>query len=542
MKNKRLVSVCIPSLNTLGYLKDCIAALKKSTKVPIEILVLDLGDDGTFEWCKKHKIQVWKKSLPFYFAQSNNFLAQKARGDVLLFLNPDTIPQQGFLEAMLEDMDKEEAAIEGCLITYPNNIVQHAGITWRGIYPHLRDLPEHIRYMREGDMKENFKSCDVKAITGACLLIKKHVFFNLGMFDEQFRNCYEDVDLCIKATTAGYRIRYCGKAKILHYVSGSKGTDGKSSTSGEYMEEAKQRLFAKYENPPLVDESGKPHIHKIQDEGYMSTIIKNNASWQHRILIGTPTTGTVRMEWVLGRYGQVIPTNWSFVDMMEWIQSYAPLEYLVPDAQNLIVRHALQQGFEWLLLYEQDDVPMPDAFIRLNQYMLKGDVPIVSGLYFTKSDPPEPLVYRGRGNSYYSDWKMGDLVWADGVPTGFLLINCRILKAMWDESPEYMVGGTMTRRVFECPRKIDIDANGAQMVSTGTSDLEFCSAVMKRGILAKAGYGDFAKEHPDFPFLVDTGLFCWHIDSSGRKFPLGGIPEKFRPLPGAKKNETVLSR
>ncbi len=526
-----MVSILIPSLNTLAYLKDCVKAIKKATKVPYEILVLDLGDDGTYEWCVKNDIKAFKKTLPFYFAESNNFLAERASGNLLLFLNPDTIPQKGFIEAMLHEIDEEAADIVGCLLTYPNNVVQHAGITWKKIFPSWNDLPEHIRYLRDGDMQENFKTYDVKGITGACLLIKKFVFNNLGGFDPQFHNCYEDVDLCIKATLAGYKIRYTGKGKVLHYVSGSKGTDGKSSTSGQFMEEAKKLLFDKYITQPNQDKDGNIESVKIQDEGYMSTIIKNNTAWQHRILIGTATTGNVRMEWVFGRYGQVIPTNWSNVDVVEWTNGYAPLEYLVPDAQNLIVRHALEKGFEWLLLFEQDNIPLPDAFIRLNQYMLDGTVPVVSGLYFTKSEPPEPILYRGRGNSYYTDWKMGDKVWVDGVPTGFLLINCKVLKAMWDDSPEYMCGGIMTRRVFECPRKIEVDpTTGATMTSTGTSDLAWCSRVREGDYLTKAGFGDFAKEHPEYPFLCDTGIFLWHIDPNGRKYPIGGVPMRYMPV------------
>lgn len=525
-KDDRLVSVLIPSLNTLGFLKDCIKALKKSTNIPLEILVLDLGDDGTYEWCSKNGIKVWKHAMPFYFAQSNNYLADKATGDILLFLNSDTIPQKGFLEAMLEQMDNKRGDLVGCLMIYPNNTVQHAGIQWRNFYPSWNDLPDHIGYEDTLDNPKIHTDYDVKAITGSCLLIKKHIFEAIGKFDEQFRNCYEDVDLAIKAHVSGYKVRYTGKGRVIHYVSGSKGTDGKSRTSGQFMDESAKKLLLKYPSQPNLDESGQPESVKIQDEGYSNTIIKNNTSWTHRVLVGTPTTGNVRMEWVLGRYGQIIPTNWSNVDVTEWMSSYAPLEYLVPDAQNLIVRHALMGGFQWVLLFEQDNIPFPDAFIRMNDYMLAGDIGIVSGLYFTKSVPPEPIIYRGRGNSHFLDWKMGDKVWVDGVPTGFLLISTKVLQIMWDESAEYMVGGVMTRRVFECPRKMEyFPERGEIMIGTGTSDLEFCSRVMKDDVLERAGFKVKDKTNP---FLCDTNIFLHHIDPQGRKYPIGGVPDRFR--------------
>ena len=55
---------------------------------------------------------------------------------------------------------------------------------------------------------------------------------------------------------------------------------------------------------------------------------------------------------------------------------------------------------EWLFLLEHDNVlAANDAFVRLNTYMRGAKYPVVSGLYFTRGYPSEPLVYRGRGNS-----------------------------------------------------------------------------------------------------------------------------------------------
>ena len=126
--------------------------------------------------------------------------------------------------------------------------------------------------------------------------------------------------------------------------------------------------------------------------------------------------------------------------MQQFINSYSPLRYQVADAQNLIVREVVQRDFEWLLLIEHDTCLPPDGFIRFNEYIRNADTPVVSGLYYTKTRPSEPLVFRGRGTSFYDDWKLGDRVWCDGVPTGCLLIHAGILRAMWAESEEYQVG------------------------------------------------------------------------------------------------------
>jgi len=250
------------------------------------------------------------------------------------------------------------------------------------------------------------------------------------------------------------------------------------------------------------------------------TIIQDSGDpgYTNRILIGTPTTGLVRIEWVGGRYGQVTPCNWSHVTYQEYINSFVPLRYQVDDAQNLIVKEVVEKNFEWLLLYEHDVIPPPDCFIRINQYIIKKEVPIVSGLYYSRSRPSEPLVYRGRGTSYYPDWKMGDLVWADGVPTGLLLIHNSILKEMWKESPEYALKGTTTRRVFETPRKMWYDPQtGVHNAVSGTSDLAFCDRVMQGEYFRKAGWEEY--QAMKYPFLVDTNLFCKHVDPDGAMYP-----------------------
>jgi len=251
----------------------------------------------------------------------------------------------------------------------------------------------------------------------------------------------------------------------------------------------------------------------------ITVLDKNQGQWNNRLLIATPTTGLVRMEWVHSRYGQIIPTNWSMVEMTQWINSYMPLCYQLPDAENLIAKQVVEQDFEWLLSIEQDNVLPPDAFIRINEYMTKGDIPIVSGLYFTKSNPAEPIMYRGRGNGSFRNWKMGDKVWCDGIPFGFTLIHGSIIKALWDESPEYEVNGVKTRRVFNLPdKRWGSPEEGGFGAVRGTTDLEWCSRLMNDRILEKAGWKEF-QEMP-YPFLVDTNIFIKHITQDGILYPL----------------------
>lgn len=254
---------------------------------------------------------------------------------------------------------------------------------------------------------------------------------------------------------------------------------------------------------------------------YRSILDKNDPKsipYVNRLLVATPSTGMVRMEWVLARYGQLVPPNWSLVQMMEWIDAMAPMGYMVPDAQNVIVDAAVRGDFQWLLLIEHDNILPADAFIRFNQYMQEAKVPVVSGLYYTRSRPSEPLLYRGRGNSYYDKWKMGDKVWVDGVPTGTLLIHVGLLKEMWKEAEEYVVNGKTVRRVFRSPMELIASPDKRSYSTvTGTSDLDWCTRVMEGGYFEKSGWHSFQKKK--YPFLVDTNIFVKHISPEGEMFP-----------------------
>lgn len=269
---------------------------------------------------------------------------------------------------------------------------------------------------------------------------------------------------------------------------------------------------------------------KSQPRETTSVLVKNEKKWVDRLLIGTPMTGLVRSEWMVARYGQTIPTNWSHSEIMQWMSSYVPLRFQVADAENIIAKACVEGKYDWLLFIESDNVLPAETFVKLNQYMIKGDVPVVGGLYFTKSVPPEPMIYRAPGKGYYADWKLGDKVWCRGLPFGCTLIHGSIIRELWKTAPEYMVGNTLTRRVFKHPEDVYIDPNGRDFLLTqGTTDLNFCNELISQGVFAKAGWQKY--QDMEYPFLVDTSIFVKHIDNDGVQWPIS-LPREF--LEGAK--------
>lgn len=252
---------------------------------------------------------------------------------------------------------------------------------------------------------------------------------------------------------------------------------------------------------------------------YRGDAPRNMTVHTKRVLWFTPSRGLIRTEWVQARYGQITPTNWSMVEMTQFVSPYMPIEYQLADAQNLMAKVVVEQDFDYIIYVEDDNVIPPNTILKFNEYINDGKIPVVSGLYFTKSFPGEPLIYRGLGNSFFKDWKIGDLVWCDGIPFGCRLEDAKLVKEAWKTSPEYRVGDQITRRVFEQPNRVQFNPEKGIMESmTGTTDLAWCKRIIEEDLLTKAGYPEIAKQK--YPYLVDTNIFVRHIDQNGRQYPI----------------------
>lgn len=256
-------------------------------------------------------------------------------------------------------------------------------------------------------------------------------------------------------------------------------------------------------------------------------IFRAPVSANRQIFVAVGFTGLVRVEWMLARYGQIIPCNWSMTDFQMWLPTFGPIGFLVAEQRNIAVQKFIENDFEWLLFIDHDTILPMDFLLTMNDRINRDKIPVWSGLYFTKSVPAEPLVYRGQGTGYYSGWRMGDLVWVDGLPMGCTVIHRSILKVCWDEAEEYQSNGMTLRRVFESPQRAAVNPETGQWeTQTGTEDLNWCWRVIANGIFKKAGWPEYQKKK--YPFLIDTNLFCRHIDPNGVQYPSRGEENYFK--------------
>ena len=249
---KPLVSILIPTRDQLPLLQRCIESVIEKTRYPAyEILIID-NDSQTTE-ARNYlaaieakeaelgdRLRVVRQPGPFNFSAMNNAAAGKARGDYLLLLNNDTAAlHDDWLDEMMGHALRPDVGIVGAKLLYPDGKIQHAGVILglRGPaeHPFIGRPPEDRGYFGRAQLAQN-----LSAVTGACLLVRKSVFAQVGGLDETaFKVSYNDIDLCLKVREAGLRIVFTPFALVMHEGSASQ----KNKTEAK-PDDAKLKRFA----------------------------------------------------------------------------------------------------------------------------------------------------------------------------------------------------------------------------------------------------------------------------------------------------------
>ena len=223
------VSFIIPLYNCLPLSQAMLESLLTTLPADLDheiVLIDDVSTDSTREWLatlKHPNLRVILNDRNLGYAATNNRAVATATGDLLVLLNNDLILTPGWLEPMLAlhvSLPKP-GAIGNIQYNATTGAIDHAGI-----YVTAKGKPEHdtTPVPCAGTC---CGSCACHrfspAITGACLLITRSLWQQLGGFDEQFRNGAEDIDLCFRARRAGFNNAVALRSIILHHVSSSPG-------------------------------------------------------------------------------------------------------------------------------------------------------------------------------------------------------------------------------------------------------------------------------------------------------------------------------
>jgi len=228
------VSIIIPTKDRIDLLQPCIENLSEKTCYKnYEIIIVDNGstDSATLKYLENLKIdeniKILNYSKEYNYSAINNFAARQATGDFLLLLNNDTVVlESDWLERMVAIGSCRDIGIVGCRLIFPNHRIQHAGVIigMLGNADHVGiDLPmTDLGYMGRLQSTQDFS-----AVTAACLLVRKDLFFAAGGLDEiAFPILYNDVDLCLKIRKQGYRVVWTPHATLIHHGSVSLNSQG----------------------------------------------------------------------------------------------------------------------------------------------------------------------------------------------------------------------------------------------------------------------------------------------------------------------------
>lgn len=194
-------------------IRTAVDSLLSQTRAPTEILILDNGDGGLLA----QKLRGYAPEVRTIASGSNlgynaavNLAAAGASGDYLLCLNPDARAEAGCVEqlAAVADVDARIALV-GAQILLEDGVTRNAGAN----PVHPTGISPSGGY---GEPRERGRPRDVAVVSGACCLIRRASFLELGGHVEELFLYYDDVDLAWRARIAGMRVVYCPAAAVRH--------------------------------------------------------------------------------------------------------------------------------------------------------------------------------------------------------------------------------------------------------------------------------------------------------------------------------------
>jgi GT2 family glycosyltransferase len=231
-----LVLIVIPTRNRLDLLRTAVTSIEKhaaSDRYRLVVIDHESDDPDTVEYLKqiagRHIVMPYNGA--FNFSRMNNAAVKQHGGgaDFVLFLNNDMeATQDGWLGRLASLANRPDIGAVGALLMYADKRVQHAGVVLG-----FNDSADHALkfqavYLDDNGRRNLGYNCsltstrDFSAVTGACLMLRKRVFDELGGFDEAMPIGFNDTDLCLRIRARGLRILYDGATILFHYESATR--------------------------------------------------------------------------------------------------------------------------------------------------------------------------------------------------------------------------------------------------------------------------------------------------------------------------------
>lgn len=238
LKEKKKVSIIIPTEDNYTLLRQAIKSLEDRTDYrnhEVLIIANNTKDERAIEFLKSLRedkgYKVLELNEPFDYSAINNFAALRAEGEYLLFLDDDVeVINPDWLASMVEIAEDPRVGIVSAKLLYPDGCIQHAGVVlglMNGYAGHTHKfmyayLDKNKMIYEPGYERSLVCIREYSAVTGACMLTKKHVYSECGGMTEKLRCGYNDIDFCLKARERGYLVLFTPYAVLYHHESPSR--------------------------------------------------------------------------------------------------------------------------------------------------------------------------------------------------------------------------------------------------------------------------------------------------------------------------------
>lgn len=223
------VTILIPNYNGKEWLEQCLPTVEKMTYRNCEVLVVNNGStDDSAQFLKKNyrNVRVIEIEKNRGYAGANNFGVKFARGKYVLFLNNDTQVTQNFLEPLVEKIESDKNI--GAVQPQIRHMVKREVIDSIGSFFTFTGFLYHYGYFQPHKKKMYQKELSVYSVKGACFLMKKKDYIDLGGIDESFVTYIEESDLCHRILLSGKKIIYVPQSVVYHFGGGDMNVMTKS--------------------------------------------------------------------------------------------------------------------------------------------------------------------------------------------------------------------------------------------------------------------------------------------------------------------------
>ncbi|MDO5510922.1 MAG: glycosyltransferase family 2 protein [Weeksellaceae bacterium] len=229
------LSVVVVSYGALEHLKQCVNAVLAAMPADAELIVVDNAtpDFVLQDWQREFEnVQFVRNEENLGFSAANNIGAGLAKGEYLMLLNPDTLVPEDFFEKLLhfaaQTPDLGAAGtrmidINGRYLPESKRNVPTLQNSWRKLAGMWQKSGNDYYNSGLGEHERG----EVEVITGACMLMRRKDYLQVGGLDETYFMYGEDIDLCHTLRLAGLRNYYLGDVTMLHYKGESTVADAK---------------------------------------------------------------------------------------------------------------------------------------------------------------------------------------------------------------------------------------------------------------------------------------------------------------------------